>query len=192
MTQSRFYDIFGVMSFEDLGQGNLGAARALMRIFGGPEAMIASGTHLDDLAEVVYPGPDVDPASIRQLNELAAHMGIAPDGTCADDAELFPVRYVNMREVKDEEPLVEPAAARHWLLHTTKRAIERGDGSIRLRTDQKPDHLGFAAMAIAKGERPKRFSDVYAEVTDNECPLAPNIIRGMAHDMVARYLEAHE
>jgi hypothetical protein len=157
---------------------------------GGWEAAIASGTHLQDLLDqVIFPDEDIDPASLRQLQDLADIMGIAPDGTCPDDVGFGGLTTPSRVAEGQEEPLVSPDAARHWLVTQTHRAIEHGDGSFQLDPDQKPDHLGFAAMAIAKGDEMRRFSDVYAEVTDHKSPLADELILRMAHDLVKRYAE---
>jgi hypothetical protein len=170
-------------------QGNYGAARALVRMFGGFEAMVEQCTHLDDLAKVVNPPDNIDPASLRQLTELAELMGINPDGTCAADSdEFYGIKRIDMRPANDE-PLIEPKVAEHWLVEQTYRAVKKEDGSVRFRADQKPDHLGFAAMEIATGGEPRLFSEVYAEVTNNLSPLGEEVLRDYACRMAQRYFE---
>lgn len=170
------------------GRENFGAVRAFVRLSGGLEGMIEQGIHLDDLAQhLVHPDPNLDLTSLYQLREIAEHMGFAPDGTHPDDDDPFRPRVIVPQESK--EPLIEPEVAAHWLVDQTHRAVRREDGSIRLRSDQKPDHLGFAAIAIAQGEEARLFSDVYAEVTDNEFPIAPAIIKEYAQNMVKRFFD---
>jgi len=173
------------MSLDPGTSGNLGAARALTRMFGGFEAMIEQGTHVADLYEVVYPGDDIDPGSIRQLTELAEIMGIRADGTAPEDGGL---RYTK-KHSHQEEPLIEPEVAEHWLTNQTGRAIKSEDGNVCFRADQKPDHLGFAAMEIARGEDPRLFSEVYAEVTDNASPIANETLQMYAEGMVLRFFQ---
>ena len=86
-----------------------------------------------------------------------------------------------------EEPPVEPAMARYWLVHSSKRAIEDNDGSIRLRPDQKPDDVGLAALAIAQGDEPQLFSAIYTEITGNAAPLHLVMLQAIAHSMVVEY-----
>ena len=77
--------------------------------------------------------------------------------------------------------------ARYYLVHASKRAIEKEDGSVQLRPDEKPDDIGFAALAIAQGEEPQLFSAVYARITNNEAPLHPILLKAVARSMMIEY-----
>ena len=83
-----------------------------------------------------------------------------------------------------DEPLIEPATARKWLL-ATGRVIEGTAGTLEPHPDI--DHLGEAGLAIALGAQATRLSEKYAEAKGGEPTASLSIIKGIAALVLQEY-----
>lgn len=164
---------------QDTPEKRLDAVRTFIAMEGGFENMISRGTHISDLTERMLLA---DPAT-TDLTSLYQLIEISGDMIFNDPPGGISTRQINRT---DNEPSIYPDIARDWLTRQTARAAET-EGSLEFRADQKPDHLGLAAMKIAMGDEPRLLSEVYAEVTDNKSPLSDEFIKDLARRMMDQY-----
>jgi hypothetical protein len=153
-------------------------------LMGGFENMVDQGIHLGDLHPITHPDPNMDLRSLYQLRDIARIQQERTEGV--------PRSHQTRIAEEADEPLIEPEVARHWLTIQTHRAVEEADGSLKFREGTNPDHLGYAAMAIAMGNEAQFFTEAYCEATDNEEPIADFVLREYAQDMVKTFTRAQE
>ena len=91
---------------------------------------------------------------------------------------------------RTEEPAWTPEIAKSWLL-STDRATESDDGLV-LRKGDTSVHLSLAGLTIAQGHEPRRLSEAYAEVTDNERPLDPDWITRLGYSVFQEFTQEPE
>lgn len=136
---------------------NRDAVEALTLLLGGLKGMIEHNVHISDLLPILDADPAVESPSLSTLRLIGSKM-IYHSDLSGGSTKV--------------EPLVNPSEARAWLLKS-KRAVEGPDGLI---CEDKMDHLGMAALAIASGTEPQYFTAAYDAATNNISPLSHDIV----------------
>lgn len=153
------------MSSNELGntRSNESAVRAFLALNGGFEAYVVGGGKMLDLAPLLDANPDDDLSGLRSMGERM-------------DYSQAPAR-------QHDEPLIEPAVAKEWILRTG-RAIEF-EGELSLAEDC--DHLGIAGLAIATGQEPRFLSEAYYDLPSRSTQLSQEAVATRAWNIAEKY-----